>query len=620
VKENPKRVNADNIDAIIKKMEGVSDYSLHKQQIRFLVRYLVKNKSQHTQPWLIKAKKLAEQFNDDDFTLSIMISEDHLMEHFVNNEASKKNKLKCLQFAKKTKNYDGAQGVLVGLGYNATNEGNHKQAYQYFQEAIDYALKTGRQQSVYGNKGHLMVSVNNMGNTEEALLLANEIITNSNDISEPLARAYSILGRIAFKAGEIDKAILNFSKATETFLTLNQKYHFALDNLSLAEVLLEANKLNGVEEKITLSLEIFTLFKSHRYINYSQLVMAQYFAKNKNYKKAIKIVESIDLHQLNEIKETELVIDILLKSIKWHIDANNTVKTKRLLEQLECYLEKSNDNSKRLNYHKLASQFFSSHNEYEKAFAHLSDYQKLYAASFNEERNKKIAELETKFELTKKQQEAEKHKLEKMAFQQMALRAQMNPHFIFNALNSVQKHIVNKNNVVAATYLAKFSKLMRKILETSEEPYIPLDKLIEMLEDYIKIEQLRFNDSFKYTITLDDDIDEDMIEVPAMIIQPYVENAIIHGIGEKEDGLIELKFSLVDDDTIQCVITDNGVGITSTKEKFAHHHKSMGTKITKDRIQTLAEQLNRKIEVNTTEIIENDIIKGTKVVLTLPIL
>jgi sensor histidine kinase YesM len=148
----------------------------------------------------------------------------------------------------------------------------------------------------------------------------------------------------------------------------------------------------------------------------------------------------------------------------------------------------------------------------------------------------------------------------------MALRAQMNPHFIFNSLNSVQHFITIREKKEALNYLSKFSKLIRKILENSRENTVSISNELQLLELYIQLEQLRFSNKFDYHIEIDKKIDTENIEIPPLLIQPYVENAILHGLINK-DGKGHLFFSVEKNNgLLVCKIEDNGIGRARAQE------------------------------------------------------
>lgn len=225
-----------------------------------------------------------------------------------------------------------------------------------------------------------------------------------------------------------------------------------------------------------------------------------------------------------------------------------------------------------------------------------------------------------------KKKENEKATIEKLIsdFQLKALQAQMNPHFIFNAINSIQNYVLNKKEDEAYNYLAKFSKLVRMVLNNSRENELTLQTEIETLNLYIELEQLRFDNSFEYQLNVLGDINLYDIEIPTMILQPYVENAIWHGLmnlnGERKGVLkIELRS---EDDYLLIKIEDNGVGRTRSSEfKKESIHHSVGMQLIEERL----ELIKRLWATNNVKVIINDLLDankdvcGTKVEIFLPV-
>ncbi|MCB0583765.1 MAG: histidine kinase, partial [Phaeodactylibacter sp.] len=219
-------------------------------------------------------------------------------------------------------------------------------------------------------------------------------------------------------------------------------------------------------------------------------------------------------------------------------------------------------------------------------------------------------------------------RLQATRLQLKALRAQMNPHFMYNALNSIQNYITSNEITSAAKYLAKFAQLMRRSLEYSDLEIISLEKEIEFLEDYLFInEKLRFEDRLKYEIIIDEEIEEDILGVPTMIVQPYVENAIEHGLRTKQDGLIRVLFFLYDEDTILCVVEDNGIGREKArqlrmKDPQYHNHRSRGTNITEKRLEILHNSKDKDSFVHTIDLKDEKTgdATGTRVEIMIPIM
>jgi len=200
-----------------------------------------------------------------------------------------------------------------------------------------------------------------------------------------------------------------------------------------------------------------------------------------------------------------------------------------------------------------------------------------------------------------------------------SMRSQMNPHFIFNALNSVNSYIALNDERNANRYLSEFSVLMRTVLENSDEDFIPLVKEIELIELYVKLEHNRFNDKFKYHVFIDSNINLDDFNIPPMLLQPYIENAIWHGLRYKEElGELLISMEVYDHETIRIVIQDDGIGRKKSKELKTENQlkrKSKGMITIKNRIAILNDMYKEKISVNVTDVFENA--EGTKVELLL---
>ena len=195
----------------------------------------------------------------------------------------------------------------------------------------------------------------------------------------------------------------------------------------------------------------------------------------------------------------------------------------------------------------------------------------------------------------------------------------MNPHFIFNALNSVNSFIASNDERTANKYLSDFSQLMRSVLENSEEDFIPLANEIELLKMYTKLEHFRFKDKFEYQFTVDEKINMNEFVIPPMLLQPYVENAVWHGLRYKEEkGKLDIKFESVSEDTVRIIIEDNGIGRSKSKAIKTENQKkqkSKGMGNIQKRIAILNEMYDDKVEVMVENVFENE--EGTRVILKL---
>jgi len=202
-----------------------------------------------------------------------------------------------------------------------------------------------------------------------------------------------------------------------------------------------------------------------------------------------------------------------------------------------------------------------------------------------------------------------------------SLRSQMNPHFIFNSLNSVNSYIAQNDERKANKYLTDFSSLMRSVLENSKHDFVPVASEIEILKLYLKLEHFRFSDKFDYTIDMDDSINQSDIEIPPMLIQPYIENAIWHGLRYKgKKGFLELRIHK-EGDSINAIVIDNGIGREKSQEMKTKHQKaitSTGLKNTENRLNIINEIYKTRYTVAIEDLDKKEK-TGTVVKINIPI-
>ncbi len=208
-------------------------------------------------------------------------------------------------------------------------------------------------------------------------------------------------------------------------------------------------------------------------------------------------------------------------------------------------------------------------------------------------------------------------------YKQQSLRQQMNPHFIFNTLNSIQLFILEKDPISSHKYLTKFARLMRMTLDNSLYPTIPLRDEIEALKLYLDLEKLRLEDRFDYSIEFGADETILNYKIPTLLIQPFVENAIWHGISLKKDQMGWVKIKLLDNDrSITCIVEDNGVGrqqAGEVRQLRNKEHKSRGSQITQQRIDLLSSMYKERFSISYDDLIDNQGFSlGTRVSIIIP--
>jgi len=468
----------------------------------------------------------------------------------------------------------------------------------------------------------------------DAFLKASKIIRNfpSHDVTHKdlffLQIIQAGLGNLYEIIGEADKSIAAYQQAIElaevsgiktrlSWLCLFVgKGYLVLSNVEMASLFFE--KVLHIKDDDNL-LSRASAYANLGYVKYLQ----------ENYDEALNLLaqaEELFLAVGEKDSENLVSIEIWRGQIAWK---------KKDLEMAEFYfLHAYTMASKSANVRRLAfickelaaiyaaSSVFKLAYTYEKLHA---DFTAKYVSALNQH---KIWELEAKYNFERRKQEAELLVLQANRLQLKALRAQMNPHFLYNALNSIQHYITSNDMTHAAKYLAKFAKLMRQSLEYSDVEVISLEKEIEFLENYLFInEKLRFGNKMSYKIKVEDDLEEDLIGVPAMIIQPYLENAIEHGLRSIKNGFLGVHFQLFNDQCILCTIEDNGIGrekaMALQKENFKYqHHKSKGTLITEQRLNLLHHSLGTQAAVKIIDLKDESSGRplGTRVEVLIPVM
>jgi hypothetical protein len=241
----------------------------------------------------------------------------------------------------------------------------------------------------------------------------------------------------------------------------------------------------------------------------------------------------------------------------------------------------------------------------------------------------RIKEVRLKEELAKEKAEQEKKEAQ---FQRSladvsltALRSQMNPHFIFNCLNSIKLYTTQNDTAAATEYLSKFSKLIRLVMENSRNDRITLKSELDALRLYIEMEVMRFKEKLAYTINVDNNVEADYLEIPPLLLQPYVENSIWHGLMHKEEGgSIDIKVSMQKNESLlEISIIDNGIGRVRSAElrsKSATKHKSYGMRVTSERIALINQIYKTGANVVIHDLVDgNAELAGTEVIIQIPV-
>ncbi len=477
----------------------------------------------------------------------------------------------------------------LGIAYKEINQ---KDSSVYFtKKAIDQSIKTNNKRSAavqMSNLGNFYTDINKLTDAKPLLLEAYTVsqqlgfVDIKRDVSQNLSIYYE-------KAGSIDSAYHYYKQ----YITLNDSIVGSEAQNKLAKLELQydydrkADSLRFRNELTAVELLRQTLFAEQQQ---QKLLLTE---KDRQLQKLLSFQRLSELQvaqQTNEEKAKQL-----------HL-AN---KEKQLQKAQIASLDKDNY----LNRLRLRQQWFFSLG----SILLLGGLGSFFIYRYN------LKQSSLQADIAREKAEFET-KMSNAAL--TSLRSQMNPHFIFNCLNSIRLFAAKNDSLSATNYISKFSRLMRLVLENSKSERISLQQEIETLQLYVDMELMRFKNKLKYDVHFQNGMDTQYIEVPPMIIQPYVENAIWHGLMHKEEGG-KLNVEITEEDEILVVkVRDNGVGRAKAAELKAHStgHKSFAMNITKERLDLLNEKYGTNASVSVNDLYENGNASGTEVTLKIPIL
>ena len=476
----------------------------------------------------------------------------------------------------------------IGIVYKS--QSSHFKALEYFIKAqrIQEKLKDP-------NIGITLTNIANSYLHEKSFDKAFEYYTNAkisldkNPNPRALGEWYNNFG-LYFKAKDNPtKAIENWNSAIATFSSIDDKFGVADTYIYLGQLYLDQNKLQEALNSANKSLQLAKEIDVLEQIVISEKLLSDIYSKQGNSDQALLHYKLFSKANDSLVNETNIRKSVE-EEMNFEFEKREALQKKELEKKEILLKEQSKRNKLQIFFAVLLALLLFG----------------IIFLIYNRMQLKKTLTLQK----------------ELAEYEQKALHLQMNPHFVFNCLGSISSFIVQNGTDSAVKYLSKFSKLMRLTLEYSKESLIPIDKEIESLQNYLELEQLRFNQKFDFVIHKSPAIEDDTA-LPPLLLQPFVENAIIHGLIPKtERGMITVNFS-IENESLICSIEDNGIGFDKSKEikeSLVSVHKSMALDITKKRLEMMEASTAQKANVEIKEIkSENGEILGTKVILNLPL-
>ncbi len=567
------------------------------------VNYLLRSNNNEALIYLEKSLKLYEELEDKNQLVAGYLNIGNIYAKTGAYPKAISYYKKTLKLSKEISHEYGTPYALNGLGHIYSDQGNYYQALEYYHQAYIYKEKLG---DTLGMSNTL----NSLGNNYRSI-------------------------------DKLDKSLEYHKKSIHLAELIENKDLIAVNKGNIGRIYKEKKAYNKALEYINESLELSREISDLGQITNCLYSVGEISLLLKQPKKARESFEKSIEISLKNNNQYSLAVNYLgvaesyYDEEEFHKALSYTLKGKSIVDELNL-LEGKNKVSEML------SAIYENSGNYKKALQEHKNFKTLSDSLFNKDNIKKISELEyeykykqaldsanirelklTKTVLTTSQDlekskrnlflgviaflvsviilggiifflklRHEKTKTQNIAIEQKLLRSQMTPHFIFNSLSVLQGMILNKEDKKSVYYLSKFSKLLRLTLENSRDKLVPLNQELEAVNNYLELQNLEVCQSYDYTILVDKNIDDSLFEIPPMLIQPFIENAIEHAFKNKKDNRkIDIQLQYIDDELI-CTIKDNGIGIDTQNEQKRKDKKSLATTITSERLQMLSKDFN----------------------------
>jgi len=513
---------------------------------------------------------------------------------------------------------NGLARAYASSGIVYSEESNYYMALENYEKALKYYQEIGQ-------KTNISKALNNIGivyKAQQNYPKALEFLKNAYQIQKQIGEqnasvTLTNIGVIYFETKKYTEALQYYHDAEDSFKKTDNKRGVALLYNYFGDYYSKQNDLSAAADYYQKSLDLYENMQNKFGASLALYNIGRLYADQKKYTEAMPFA----LKSLAYAKE----IGVL----------DQTYHSEKLLSDLYGYL---NDPALSLLHYKnyITARDSITNQEHNKKFALAemnSEYKRKESVLIEEAKRQKqfviftvvavlllivlilviYNRMQVKRRLTLQKEVAE--------YEQKALHLQMNPHFVFNCLGAISSFIVQNGTDSALKYLSKFSKLMRLTLEYSKGSLIPIDKEIESLQNYLELEQLRFRNKFEFKIHSSNKVEFNM-GLPPLLIQPFVENAVLHGMVPKDgNGRIDVEFDVQNGQLI-CTVTDDGIGLTESKhlkENSVTAHKSMALEITKKRLEIMESTTSKSAQIDITELENNDKKIGTRVTLRLPV-
>ena len=575
--------------------------------------------------------------------------------------------LKALQLSKKLNYQQGIERAYFCLGFLYDWKDEPVKSNEYYQKAYQILEESG-------NKRGMAAVLNNIGknymeweNYPKALEYFLQSISLEETIEDgkPIEPGYNNVATILYYQGDFDRAMEYRRKAFKTAIASGDKislvqvfsnlssdymrrdesdsaFFYGRKALALSrEIQFPEGIIRTANQMANLSLKLSKLDSTLSYLNeaqasanpdyhsglicYSTLLRSDYYLKVNQQDSAIILAEKGLQLALNQ-SEASRITTAYEHLSEVHNHFGNFQEALSYMSRFHHLKDSLHTLAKNRQIVEMQAQYEADKKEKQiKALAKENQYQELQLRQRNIALIAAIVVAVLSFALLMLyfRQKILMEKQQTLEARQRFLLTQMNPHFFFHALSSIQNFIYQQTDPrITGAYLSKFAKLMRLVLENSRETYIPLEKEIDTLKFYLDLQQLRYGNGFEYKISVAPNLEIDLLMIPPMFAQPFIENSLEHGLANQtQQGFIQISFS-EEKGMLKFSVEDNGVGIThKTSEAIKPRRKSLATEITRDRLQLLSNKIKKQVELNIINLKdENPALSGTRVSFSLPLI
>lgn len=550
---------------------------------------------------------------------------------------------KAFAVAKEMGHLERQSEILINIGNISYQKGDLDIAIDYYKKSMTINEKIGNKNAIGAITNNIATIYVKQGRSTEALeyLNKNLLISKEENNKEKIASATLNIGTLYFELEQYEKGIDYMKDALLINKELDNKRKIAhcLAGIGAAYAGLNEHQkaLPFFTEGITINKAIDNkhgLFTCLHQLGGLNMRMNEPNKAVINLKKCLEISQSLG-YKVNICNSRISLSEAYLMLKNYPKALDHALKGKKTANALKLIQEK-----KIVNH--LLSQIHEANRNYKESLNNYKEFKTLNDSLFDKEKIENIAQIESKYKYKKALDSAsirelkltktvmttskdleksqrnlllgiiafltvallmgaiifflklrhEKSKTQNVVIEQKLLRSQMTPHFIFNSLSVLQGMILNKEEENAVSYLSKFSKLLRTVLENSRHKTVTLSEELSAIDDYMALQNLDVNPPFKYELIVASDIDQFGLKIPPMLIQPFIENAIEHAFpNKKENKVINLTLTF-NNNKLLCTIKDNGIGVNLNNKSSQKNKNSLATKITSERLKTLSKDFN----------------------------